>query len=227
MLSHELRTPLNAILGWTRVLRTSSEPTVGRTGLDAVERNARVLTHLVDDLLDVSRLASGDVRLALAPVDLAVVLQAAVDATRAVAEARDVALVCEIDDRLPALDGDAARLQQIAWNLLSNAVKFTPPGGRVTLGAQGEAGHVRVVVADTGRGIAPEYLPEVFDHFSQADNSASRLHGGLGLGLAIVRRLVELHGGTVGAESGGIGQGARFTVRLPARAAISTNDPPA
>jgi signal transduction histidine kinase len=218
-LSHELRTPLNAILGWTQVLRRSGDPAAAAAGLEAIERNARVLSHLVDDLLDVSRLVGGGVRLALAPVDLVPVLRDALDASRGAADLRGVALGFEIAESLPEVVGDAPRLQQIVWNLLSNAVKFTPSGGRVTLRADAADEQVRVVVDDTGRGIAPEYLPAVFDRFSQADSSASRLHGGLGLGLAIVRHLVELHGGTVGAESEGIGRGARFTVRLPVRAA--------
>jgi signal transduction histidine kinase len=227
-LSHELRTPLNAILGWTQVLRRSSDASVSSAaGLEAIDRNARVLSHLVDDMLDVSRLVSGGVRLALAPVDLAPVLRAAVEASRGAADARGVALECDIQEPLPNVAGDAARLQQVAWNLLSNAVKFTPGGGRVALRADVRDGQVRVVVDDTGRGIAPEFLPEVFDRFSQADSSASRLHGGLGLGLAIVRHVVELHGGTVGVESEGIGRGARFTVRLPVRSRTDVESTPA
>jgi signal transduction histidine kinase len=218
-LSHELRTPLNAVLGWTQVLRRSADPGASGAGLEAIERNARALSHLVDDLLDVSRLVSGGVRLELARVDLVPVLRAALDACRDAAVLRGVALGTEIAEPLPEVVGDAPRLQQVVWNLLSNAVKFTPSGGRVTLRADADGEQVRIVVEDTGRGIASEYLPAVFDRFSQADSSASRLQGGLGLGLAIVRHLVELHGGTVGAESEGIGRGARFTVRLPVRAA--------
>jgi PAS domain S-box-containing protein len=216
-LSHELRTPLNAILGWTQVLRRSQSTSITPAGLDVIDRNARALTHLVDDLLDVSRLVAGDVRLSIDTVHLRPVVEAAIASVRPAADARGVTIEEEVADSLPPLRADASRLQQIAWNLLSNAIKFTPSGGRVWIVASEEPGGFRLEVSDTGRGIAPEYLPQVFDRFSQADSSASRMHGGLGLGLAIVRQLVELHGGTVEVESDGPGRGARFTVHLPVR----------
>jgi PAS domain S-box-containing protein len=216
-LSHELRTPLNAILGWTQVLRRSESTSFTPAGLDVIERNARVLTHLVDDLLDVSRLVAGDVRLAIETVHLHAIVGAAIASVRPAADARGVTIECDVAADLPPYSGDAARLQQVAWNLLSNGIKFTAAGGRVRIAASQEPGGFRLEVTDTGRGIPSEYLPQVFDRFSQADSSASRMHGGLGLGLAIVRQLVELHGGTVDVASEGLGHGARFTVHLPAR----------
>jgi signal transduction histidine kinase len=214
-LSHELRTPLNAILGWTQVLRRTESASITPAGLDVIERNARVLTHLVDDLLDVSRLVAGDVRLAIDTVHMQTIVDAAIASVRPAADARGVTIECDVAPDLPPYSGDAARLQQIAWNLLSNGIKFTSAGGRVRIAASQEPGGFRLEVTDTGRGIPAEYLPQVFDRFSQADSSASRMHGGLGLGLAIVRQLVELHGGTVDVASEGLGHGARFTVHLP------------
>jgi PAS domain S-box-containing protein len=216
-LSHELRTPLNAILGWTQVLRRSASASVTPAGLDIIDRNARALAQLVDDLLDISRIVAGDLRLTMQPVVLHQVIDAAIESLRAAADARGVEIGSDVSASLPALQADPARLQQVAWNLVSNAVKFTPAGGRVTVSASEVTDAIVLDVSDTGRGIAPEFLPQVFDRFSQADGSASRMHGGLGLGLAIVRHLVELHGGTVEVDSPGIGRGTRFRVTLPAR----------
>ena len=217
-LSHELRTPLNAILGWTRLLRANAlAPGASDRALEKVERNAQVQARLVEDLLDVSRITTGKLRLELQPVDLVALLNSAIESIRPAAEARDVRIEPDIDAFALPTVGDPDRLQQIVWNLLSNAVKFTQPGGRVTVRLSRKAGIDELVVADTGVGIAPEFLPSVFDTFRQADASSTRQHGGLGLGLSIVRRLVEMHGGHVHAESDGPNHGATFIVRLPTR----------
>jgi signal transduction histidine kinase/ActR/RegA family two-component response regulator len=218
-LSHELRTPLNAILGWTKLLRANAVPQAGLDrALEKVERNAQVQTRLVEDLLEVSRITSGKLRLDLKPIDLMTLVNTAVDSIRPTAEARGVAVERRLNGfTLPTI-GDPDRLQQVIWNLLSNAVKFTPPGGIVTVEASRQDDHDVLVVRDTGIGIEPAFLPSVFDTFRQADASATRTQGGLGLGLSIVRHLVEMHGGEVRAESDGLGQGSRFTVRLPVRA---------
>ncbi|MBD0325097.1 MAG: PAS domain S-box protein [Pyrinomonadaceae bacterium] len=215
-LSHELRTPLTAMLGWTRLLRTSNldEPTTAHA-LETVERNARAQAQLIEDLLDVSRIITGKVRLEVHPVELVPVIEAAVDAVRPAAEAKSIHLQTELDALAGAVSGDPARLQQVVWNLVSNAVKFTGRGGRIQVGLERANSQLQITVADTGEGIRPEFLPYVFDRFRQADGSTTRTHGGLGLGLAIVRHLVELHGGTVRAESAGEGLGATFTVTLP------------
>ena len=214
--SHELRSPLNAILGWARVLAGGdmSDETAER-GLRSIEQNAKAQAQLIEDLLDVSRIISGKFRLSTEPVMLARVIEAAVDSVRPTAEARGVRLQAPLNPDAGPVLGDAGRLQQIVWNLLSNAVKFTPRGGRVQVGLFRIDSHVEIVVSDTGQGIGPEFLPYVFDRFRQADGSTTRVHGGLGLGLAIVRHIVELHGGGVTAASPGKGQGATFTVRLP------------
>ncbi|MEG4008162.1 PAS domain S-box protein [Microcoleus sp. Pol11C1] len=231
-LSHELRTPLNAILGWAQMLRQrqmSAEKTA--VGLETIERNARLQTQMIEDLLDVSRIVSGKVCLKLFPVDLVRIVETAVKALTPDAEARGIELVSFCAEGVSLVRGDATRLQQVVWNLLSNAIKFTPPSGRVeiTLSEDGEPGaaggamlsgpfpvhSVSIVVRDTGIGISKEFLPFVFDRFRQADSTSTRNYGGLGLGLAIVRHLVELHGGTVWAESPGEGLGSTFGVRLP------------
>lgn len=218
MLSHELRTPLNAILGWTRLLRHRAlNPSQQAHGLQVIERNAEIQARLVEDLLDVSRIASGRLRLQSGPVDLAPVISAAVEAVRPAAANKGLTLAVQTD-LTSMVRGDAARLQQVIWNLLTNAVKFTPAGGHVTVEASEGHGRVRIVVRDTGEGFSPEFTPYLFDAFSQANSSFSRPHGGLGLGLTIVRRLVEAHGGTVDADSPGLHQGATFTVVLPASA---------
>jgi signal transduction histidine kinase len=217
-LSHELRTPLTPILGWVNLLRSGgmlSDPALSAQGLDAIERNARLQARLVDDLLDISRIVSGKLRIEWDTLDLSNVVEAAVETVRGETNARGVGLEVEIPERPIVVQGAPVRLQQVIWNLLSNAVKFTPSKGRVRVRAWREGGEARVSVEDTGIGIAPEFLPHVFDRFRQADGSTTRLYGGLGLGLAIVRALAELHGGWVRAESGGEGQGARFTFGLP------------
>jgi signal transduction histidine kinase len=218
-LSHELRTPLTPVLGWVNLLRApggpASEPAFLAQGLDAIERNARLQARLIDDLLDISRIVSGKLRIESEPVDICSVAAPAVETVRAEAAGRDVEITVETPDCPVVVQGAPVRLQQIIWNLLSNAVKFTPRGGRVSLRAWLERSEARVEVSDTGIGIAPEFLPHVFDRFRQADGSTTRQYGGLGLGLAIVRALAELHGGWVKAESEGLGRGARFTLGLP------------
>ncbi|HEU4410745.1 MAG TPA: PAS domain-containing protein [Polyangiaceae bacterium] len=214
--SHELRTPLNAMLGWLQMLRAGGlAPPQQEHALATVERNARAQAQLVEDLLDVSRIVSGKLRLEVAPVDLAAVVEQALESARPAANAKGVRLETAAPAGPCVVTGDAARLQQIVWNLLSNAVKFTPEGGRVEVRLGHEGAHAVLRVADTGRGIEPDFLPHVFERFRQAEGGATRRVGGLGLGLAIVRHLAEMHGGTVGAESEGEGRGATFTVRLP------------
>ncbi|HZB24650.1 MAG TPA: ATP-binding protein [Vicinamibacterales bacterium] len=215
-LSHELRTPLNAILGWTKLLRAQAVPpgSLDRA-LEKVERNAQVQSRLVEDLLEVSRITSGKLRLEQRPLDLVAVANVAIDSIRHAAEARGVAIERVFDAASLPTAGDPDRLQQVIWNLLSNAVKFTPPGGSVTVTLQRADGFDQLAVTDTGIGIEPGFLPHVFDTFRQADASSTRSHGGLGLGLSIVKQLVELHGGTVEVRSDGKDSGARFTVRLP------------
>ncbi|HEX4125498.1 MAG TPA: response regulator [Tepidisphaeraceae bacterium] len=216
-LSHELRTPLSAILGWTHVLRrhvAAGDPEISE-GLGVIERNARVQVQLVEDLLDMSRIISGKIRLDVQRVPLADVLEASYETVRPAAEAKGVRIRKVIDPLAGPVSGDPNRLQQIVWNLLNNAVKFTPRGGRVDLLLERVNSHVEVTVHDTGDGIAPDFLPHVFDRFRQADGTTTRHHGGLGLGLSIVKHLVELHGGSVRAKSLGIGKGSTFVVELP------------
>lgn len=215
-ISHELRTPLSAILGWTRMLRLgqlSQENSV--KALDTIERNARAQAQLVDDLLDVSRIITGKLRMDVRPADPNAFIDAAVDAVKPAAEAKGVRVQKVIDTAAISIPGDPTRLQQVVWNLLSNAIKFTPRGGRVLIQSERVNSHLEIVVSDTGQGISADFLPHVFDRFRQADQKTSRQHGGMGLGLAIVRHLVELHGGTVSATSEGEGKGATFTVSLP------------
>ncbi len=214
--SHELRTPLNAILGWATMLKKGDlEPATAGRGIDSIERNARSQAQLIEDLLDVSRIVSGKVRLDVKPAILSSIVDEALEAVRPAAEAKSIQLDVNIDPATDLLRGDPARLQQVIWNLLSNSIKFTPSGGAVTLSAKRVDSSAMISVSDTGEGIKPEFLPYVFDRFQQADSSATRRHGGLGLGLAITRHLVEMHGGTVEAHSDGEGQGATFTVKLP------------
>ena len=216
VLSHELRTPLNAILGWANLLRSGKldEQNVERA-LEIVERNATAQSNLIEGVLDVSRIVSGKLQLDVRPLQLSTVIQAAVDSIRPAADAKNMTLrVIASDQPEPLVRGDATRLQQVVWNLLSNAVKFSPAGGEVTIGLEAVSSHVEISVNDKGQGIPKEFLPQVFDRFRQADASTTRKHGGLGLGLAIVRHLVDLHGGTVTAESDGPGKGATFKVRL-------------
>jgi PAS domain S-box-containing protein len=215
-LSHELRTPLNAILGWSQILRTGRlDGEDSRQGLEAIERNARAQTRIIEDLLELSRIISGKVRLDVQRLDLSGVVAAAIDTVRPAAEAKGVRVHSALDPDAGPVSGDPNRLQQVFWNLLSNAVKFTPRGGRVQVLLERVSSHVEVGVIDTGEGIAPEFLPHVFGRFRQADGSTTRRHGGLGIGLSIVRQLVELHGGSVRVQSGGPGAGATFTVALP------------
>jgi signal transduction histidine kinase len=214
--SHELRTPLNAILGWTWLL-ASKEMTGDdlQRAVATIERNARAQSQIIDDLLDVSRIITGKLRLKVGGLDLIQVIEAAVDSARPAADAKAIVLDLHLDPEAAHLAGDPGRLQQVVWNLLSNAVKFTPAGGRVEIRLDREGYDARLRVTDSGMGISPDFLDYVFDRFRQADSSTTRTHGGLGLGLSIVRHLVELHGGTVAAESPGEGKGATFTVRLP------------
>jgi signal transduction histidine kinase/CheY-like chemotaxis protein len=223
VLSHELRTPLSAILGWTHVVDSRSDEQTIRRALDVVRRNAKLQLHLIDDLLDVSRVMSGKMVINNGPVDLAPLLQAAVESVRPSATAKAIRLDLHIAGSAPVIVGDADRLQQVIWNLLSNAIKFTPQGGRVELRLESDGSRVLIFVRDNGQGIDPEFLPHVFDRFRQEHTGTTRRYGGLGLGLAVVRYLTEAHGGTVVAESEGIGKGATFIVALPATQAIENN----
>jgi PAS domain S-box-containing protein len=218
IVSHELRSPLNAILGYTRMLRSCPVDRESINNVSSiVERNARAQLQIVEDLLDSARIIAGKLRIESGPVDLVPVLEAALDTARSAAEAKGVTLAADFGAMPEQVLGDPTRLQQVVWNLLTNAVKFTPEGGRVELRMEGDADNVRITVSDTGKGIEPEFLPFVFDYFRQADASSARRHGGLGLGLSLVKHLVELHGGTIAAESEGKGRGAAFTVTLPRR----------
>jgi PAS domain S-box-containing protein len=218
-LSHELRTPLNAILGWAAmVLDAPLEPKRVSQALATIQRNARAQAQLVEDLLDVSRVITGKLRLELAPVDLAAVVDAAADVVRPSAQARGTALEVVAEQRPILILGDADRLQQAVWNLLTNAVKFTPEGGRIEARLRAEDAVATVTVRDTGRGIDPTFLPHVFDRFRQEDSSTTRAHGGLGLGLALVKSIVQAHGGTVHATSAGAGMGSTFRFEVPINA---------
>jgi signal transduction histidine kinase/ActR/RegA family two-component response regulator len=215
-LSHELRTPLNAILGWTAILkRVPNRPSDIERPLEVIERSARVQVQLINDLLDISRIVSGKLRLDLEPVDVAQVVGAAIKAMLPVAKGQRVSIDSNLDSELPILAGDTSRLQQVVWNLLSNAVKFTPAGGKVEVQLSRMEDRIELSVRDTGIGIVPEFLPHVFDRFRQADSSTSRAHTGLGLGLSIVKQLVEMHGGTVAVSSEGKNRGSLFVVSLP------------
>jgi PAS domain S-box-containing protein len=215
-LSHELRTPLNAIVGWLQLLRSGTlDPIATQRAIETIERNTKAQIQLIEDVLEVSRIITGKLRLVLRPVDLAAVVRSAVETVQPGAEAKGVQLRWQGGADVAPVSGDPDRLQQVVWNLLTNAIKFTPRGGWVRVSLEPEASSIRFVVADSGQGIDPAFLPYVFDRFRQADASTTRTHGGLGLGLAIVRHIVELHGGTVLAESRGEGQGATFIVTLP------------
>jgi CheY-like chemotaxis protein len=216
VLSHELRSPLNAIVGYTNLVRDGrSQPEEAPRLLDIVLRNARTQRQLIEDMLDVSRIITGKMGLNLEPVDPKAIIQSALDVVRPAAEAKRITFDAEFDPSVGAIIGDAGRLQQAVWNLLSNAVKFTPAGGKVTVRLTRNASYVEIAVSDTGKGIKPEYLPHVFNRFSQEDYSTTRRYGGLGLGLSIVRHVAELHGGSVRAASEGEGRGATFVIRLP------------
>jgi len=214
--SHELRTPLNAILGWSHILRWGrpDEETVAR-GVEVIERNAQTQAQLIEDILDASRVITGSLRLNRGPVDLATVINAAADSVRLGAEGKGIQLAVILDPAARHVVGDASRLQQVVWNLLANAIKFTASGGRVDVRLEREDGQAWITITDTGEGVAAEFLPFIFDRFRQADSTITRRHGGLGLGLAIVRNLVELHEGSVQAQSAGEGYGSSFVVRLP------------
>lgn len=215
-LSHELRTPLNAVIGWSRILKSGRlDDESADHAIDVIERNAWAQKQIIEDILDVSRVITGKLQLHLGPVDLAAVVNAALDAVRPALEAKDIRIETHYQDGLKIIAGDVDRLQQVVWNLLSNASKFTPVGGVVAVRVSQNETTVEIQVSDTGPGIAAEFLPHVFERFRQADGSTTRTHGGLGLGLAIVRHLVELHGGVIGAENRTSRSGAVFTVRLP------------
>jgi signal transduction histidine kinase/CheY-like chemotaxis protein len=214
--SHELRTPLTAIYGWARMLVSGQiRDDQRQRAIEVIERNAKAQTQLVNDLLDVSRAISGKVRLEVHPVDLSEVITAAIDSMQPAADAKDITLQTDLDAVAAPIAVDRERMQQVIWNLLSNAIKFTPPGGHVQVRLEQGPTHVEIIVSDTGCGISGEFLPYVFDRFRQGDAGTTRQHGGLGLGLAIVRQLVELHGGSVIVESAGPDQGTTFRVALP------------
>lgn len=214
--SHELRTPLNAVLGWVHLLRSNNLDDEGKVrALETIERNAKAQQQLIEDLLDVSRIITGKLRLDVKPVEPSTFIDAALEAVSPAANAKGILIERICDPGVSMVSGDPARLQQVVWNLLSNAIKFTPRGGRVQLRLSRHESQVEFSIADTGQGIGPEFLPFVFERFRQADMKTTRAHGGLGLGLAIVRQLVELHGGTIDVDSPGEGQGSTFVVKLP------------
>lgn len=217
VVSHELRTPLNAVYGWARMLQSRQlrdEASVARA-MDAIVRNSNAQVQLIDDLLDLSRITSGKMRLDVRRVDLAVVLREALETVRPAADAKSISLVVDIEPDMGTITADPVRLQQVVWNLLMNAVKFTPRGGSVRLQARKEGSSIEIVVSDNGKGIRREMLPHIFERFRQADSSSTRAFGGLGLGLSLVKHLVELHGGTVSAQSEGEGHGASFAIQMP------------
>jgi PAS domain S-box-containing protein len=244
VLSHELRSPLNPILGWSRLLRTRKfEEDVVDRALETIERNAKLQTQLIEDLLDVSRILRGKLALNICPVNLSEVIEGALETVRLAAETKNIHIQTQLDSEVKLIKGDPSRLQQIVWNLLSNAIKFTPQGGRVEVrlesyefsvlsseleensSLQNSQNFAQITVTDTGKGISPQFLPHVFEYFRQADGTTTRTFGGLGLGLAIARHLTELHGGTVWAQSQGEGQGATFTVRFPAMVSVAKTFP--
>ena len=215
-LSHEIRTPLTAILGWSDLLKPGvSSPAEMAEGLEVIRRNARAQTRLIEDLLDMSRIVSGKLRLDVQRVELASAIAAAVEVVHLAAQAKGVRIEIVVDPLAGPVSGDPNRVQQMIWNLLSNAVKFTPRGGKVQVTVERVNSHIELSVSDTGQGIDPEFLPHVFDRFSQAEGPLNKQHKGLGLGLAIVKHLAEMHGGSVRAKSGGVGKGSTFIVSLP------------
>lgn len=226
-LSHELRTPLNAVLGWTKILtsREDADPAMVARALKVIERNASAQASMIDDILDSARIAAGKLRLEMQPTDLMQVILAAVDVVTPSATAKNIRIKTNLDARTPMVLGDQGRLQQVAWNLLSNAVKFSDQGGSIEITLAPAARTTRLIVSDRGRGISPEFLPFVFDRFRQSDASSARRQGGLGLGLALVRDLVQLHGGTISAESGGEDKGATFTIDLPVLSMHTSPEP--
>jgi nitrogen-specific signal transduction histidine kinase len=216
VLSHELRSPLNPILGWTRLLQNGKLDAARQAeALNTIERNAKLQAQLIEDLLDLSRIMQGKLSLTAVPVNLASVIAAALETVHLAAAAKHIQMTLDLDSNIAPVSGDATRLQQVVWNLLTNAVKFTPKGGQVTVELRQLEQAAQLRVIDTGKGIQPQFLPHVFEYFRQEDGSTTRKFGGLGLGLAIVRQIVEMHGGTVWAESEGENRGASFTVQLP------------
>ncbi|MCC5607127.1 PAS domain S-box protein [Nostoc sp. CHAB 5834] len=216
VLSHELRTPLNSVLGWSKLLRTRNfDEKTTKHALETIERNAKLQTQLIEDLLDVSRILQGKLNLNICPVNLVMVIEAALETVQLAAQAKSIQIQTIFDPTLGQVMGDSNRLQQVVWNLLSNAVKFTPAGGWIEIRLMEVGNQAQIQVSDTGKGISPEFLPYVFDYFRQADSTSTRAFGGLGLGLAIVRKVVEMHGGNVQAESPGEGSGTTFTVEIP------------
>jgi CheY-like chemotaxis protein len=225
--SHELRTPLNVISTWTQLLKLDPREENLTHGLQVIERNVRAQTKLIEDLLDLSRITSGKLRLSTRPMNLASVIEAASDALRPIVEDKGLSLEQQIEASEPMINGDADRMQQVVWNLLSNAAKFTPSGGRIAVRLDESADSLRLTVSDTGDGMEPEFLPHIFERFRQADSSSSRRYSGLGIGLNIVRHIVQLHGGTITADSAGKGRGSTFAVTLPrARVPVSDTSPP-
>src|SRR4029079_7998780 len=221
--SHELRTPLNAVLGWAEMLHTGKLDDDKKTdALATIYRNAKMQSQLIDDLLDASRLITGNLRLNLSPVSVVSVIEAALDIVRPAAKAKEITLNTDLVSPVNTVTCDAQRLQQMVWNLLTNAVKFTPNNGEITVSCGQEKNSVKIAVRDTGHGVAPDFLPFVFDRFRQADSSSTRSHDGLGLGLAIVRHLAELHGGSVSVESEGVGKGSTFSISLPVSTAAAS-----
>jgi len=219
MISHGIRSPLNAILGWSQMLRQGTlDKTATTNALESIERNARAQAQLVSDLLDISRVITGKLRINARPVDITSSLESALESIRPAAEAKQIHIEVEREPYATVVTGDADRLQQVFWNLLSNAVKFTPRGGQVEVKVARVDSQLEMAFSDTGAGISREFLPYIFDRFTQADTTSARSHAGLGLGLAIVRHIIEMHGGTVSAESKGVGKGATFRITLPVRA---------
>ncbi|HWL92512.1 MAG TPA: ATP-binding protein [Phycisphaerae bacterium] len=222
MLSHELRTPLNAILGWSQILRKESfGGDASQRGLETIERNARVQAQIIEDLMDMSRIVAGKVRLDIQSLDFIPVIEGSIETMRPAIEAKGILLEKALDPAAGDISGDANRLQQVIWNILANAVKFTPANGRIQIVLQRVDSQVELSISDSGQGIKPEFLPYIFDRFRQCDSSSTRRQGGLGLGLSIVKHLIELHGGTIHAKSEGEGKGATFVVTLPVVAARS------
>lgn len=216
-LSHELRTPLNAVMGWTRILQSGSvDPKTTEHALHVIDRNVEAQARLIDDLLDVSRIAAGKLRLQVAPFSLVQCVAEAIDAVTPAATRKNISIARNIAVHDAFIEGDRDRIQQVVWNVLTNAVKFTPRGGTIDISVRCDSGTATVTVADNGKGIVPEFLPHVFERFTQANSSANRVEGGLGLGLALARQLVEMHGGEIGVQSDGVGKGATFTIALPA-----------
>jgi len=225
-LSHELRTPMTAILGWSRLLPTMDVSDSGfHDAINAIARSAQLQARLIDDVLDVSRIVSGKLRLALENVDVEKVIHGAMEAIQPSADARHITLLTSFAPNLGTTIADPTRLQQVIWNLLSNAVKFTPKGGTIAIEARRTSSHLQISVKDNGEGIDPQFLPHIFEQFRQAESPSTRLHGGLGLGLSIVRYLIEAHGGTVSAESPGRGRGTTFVITLPVGALKIENVP--